>query len=55
VTVQYLHGLETIELDDGIRPVETIKSSVIGLVGTAPDADISKFPLNTPVPISPTP
>jgi phage tail sheath protein FI len=51
VTVQYLHGLETIELDDGIRPVETIKSSVIGLVGTAPDADVSKFPLNTPVPI----
>lgn len=49
MTIQYLHGLETIELDDGIRPVETVKSSVIGLTGTAPNADPEKFPLNTPV------
>jgi phage tail sheath protein FI len=51
LTIQYLHGLETIELDDGIRPIETVKSSVIGLVGTAPNADPDKFPLNTPVAI----
>lgn len=49
MTIQYLHGLETIELDDGIRPIETVKSSVIGLVGTAPSADPEKFPLNMPV------
>jgi phage tail sheath protein FI len=49
VTVQYLHGIETIELDSPSGPVETVKSNVIGLVGTAPDADPAIFPLNTPV------
>jgi len=49
VAVHYLHGLETIELSDGLRPVRTIKTSVIGLVGTAPLADANLFPLNTPV------
>ncbi|BBB99797.1 MULTISPECIES: phage tail sheath subtilisin-like domain-containing protein [Bradyrhizobium] len=51
MTVQYLHGLETIELDSPSGPVETVKSNVIGLVGTAPDADPDIFPLNTPVPV----
>jgi phage tail sheath protein FI len=51
VTVQYLHGIETIELDSPSGPVETVKSNVIGLVGTAPDADPDIFPLNTPVPV----
>ena len=51
MTVQYLHGLETIELDSPSGPVETVKSNVIGLVGTAPDADPNIFPLNTPVPV----
>lgn len=49
MAVSYLHGLETIELSDGGRPVQTPKSNVIGLVGTAPDADENLFPLNTPV------
>ncbi|ARQ95331.1 tail sheath monomer [Bradyrhizobium phage BDU-MI-1] len=49
MTVQYLHGIETIELDSPSGPVETVKSNVIGLVGTAPDADPNIFPLNTPV------
>ncbi|MGC0389288.1 phage tail sheath subtilisin-like domain-containing protein [Bradyrhizobium sp. USDA 241] len=49
MTVQYLHGIETIELDSPSGPVETVKSNVIGLVGTAPDADPDIFPLNTPV------
>jgi uncharacterized protein len=51
VTVQYLHGIETIELDSPSGPVETVKSNVIGLVGTAPNADPDIFPLNTPVPV----
>lgn len=51
MTVQYLHGIETIELDSPSGPVETVKSNVIGLVGTAPDADPDLFPLNTPVPV----
>lgn len=45
----FLHGIETVQIDDGIRPISTVKSSIIGLVGTAPDADALTFPLNTPV------
>ena len=46
---QFLHGIEVIELDDGPRPIRTVKSSVIGLIGTAPEANEEKFPLDTPV------
>jgi phage tail sheath protein FI len=46
---QFLHGVEVIEIDDGPRPIRTVRSSVIGIVGTAPDADATTFPLNTPV------
>ena len=44
----YLHGVEVVQIDDGLRPIQTVKSSIIGLVGTAPDATAA-FPLNTPV------
>lgn len=37
------HGIEVLELDSGVRPVTTVRTSVIGLVGTAP-----RGPLNTP-------
>ena len=40
---QFLHGVEVIELNDGARPIKTVKSSVIGVVGTAPQG-----PVNTP-------
>ncbi|WP_105168525.1 phage tail sheath subtilisin-like domain-containing protein [Pseudoalteromonas sp. T1lg23B] len=46
---QFLHGVEVIEAQSGTRPIKTVKSSVIGLVGTAPFADEEAFPLNTPV------
>ena len=46
---QFLHGVEVIEIDDGARPIRTVRSSVIGLIGTAAQADAAKFPLNTPV------
>ncbi|KZN36702.1 phage tail sheath subtilisin-like domain-containing protein [Pseudoalteromonas luteoviolacea] len=46
---QFLHGVEVIEAQSGTRPIKTVKSSVIGLIGTAPAADADKFPLNTPV------
>lgn len=45
----FLHGIEIIEIDNGIRPIMTVASSMIGLVGTAPDADDAAFPLDTPV------
>lgn len=32
----FLHGVETIELMKGARPVRQVKTAVIGLVGTAP-------------------
>lgn len=46
---QFLHGVEVVEIDNGPRPIRTVKSSIIGLVGTAPDADASLFPVDTPV------
>ncbi|MBN2740058.1 MAG: phage tail sheath subtilisin-like domain-containing protein [Rhodobacteraceae bacterium] len=45
----FLHGIETVQIDDGIRPISTAKSSVIGFVGTAPDADATVYPVDTPV------
>ena len=45
----FLHGVEVIEIDTGPRPIRTVRSGVIGIVGTAPDADAVAFPLNTPV------
>ncbi|WP_375630015.1 MULTISPECIES: phage tail sheath subtilisin-like domain-containing protein [unclassified Bartonella] len=45
----FLHGVEVDEVDDGTRPLRAVQSAVIGIVGTAPDADEQAFPLNTPV------
>ena len=45
----FLHGVEVVEIDTGSRPIRTVRSSVIGLVGTAPNADNTKYPLNTPM------
>lgn len=39
----FLHGVEVLELDDGARTIQTVASSVIGLIGTAP-----KGPVNQP-------
>ncbi len=52
MSTQFLHGVEVIEIDVGPRPIQTVRSSVIGIVGTAPDADADQFPLNTPVVIA---
>lgn len=46
---QFLHGIEVIQIDDGIRSIRTVTSSIIGIVGTAPEADAARFPLDTPV------
>ena len=39
----FLHGVEVVEIQDGARPIRTVRTGVIGLVGTAP-----KGPRNTP-------
>jgi phage tail sheath protein FI len=49
MTTTFLHGVEVLQIDTGARPIQTVRSSVIGLIGTAPDADAQAFPLNTPV------
>ena len=36
MAANYLHGVETVEVERGPRPVRTVKSAVIGLIGTAP-------------------
>jgi len=48
-TDSYHHGVRVIEVDDGTRPIRTVATAVVGLVGTADDADAAFFPLNTPV------
>lgn len=45
----FLHGVEVLDIDAGPRPISTVRTSVIGMVGTAPNADPVAFPLNTPV------
>lgn len=41
--LQFLHGAEVVRVETGVRPISTVKSSVIGLTGTAPFG-----PLNEP-------
>ncbi|RDD34591.1 Phage tail sheath protein [Wolbachia endosymbiont of Cylisticus convexus] len=43
---EFLHGVNVIEVTSGARTVRTAKSSVIGVIGTAPEANV---PLNKPV------
>ena len=40
----FLHGVEVIEIQEGLRAIRTVRSAVIGLVGSAP-----KGPINTPI------
>lgn len=35
----FLHGVEVVEINDGPRPIRTVRSSVIGIVGTAPNSE----------------
>lgn len=45
----YHHGVRVIEVNEGVRPIRTIETAIIGIIATADDADASTFPLNTPV------
>lgn len=44
----YHHGVRVVEATDGIRPIRTIETAVIGIVVTAEDADAGAYPLNRP-------
>ncbi|HGU9805518.1 TPA: phage tail sheath protein [Citrobacter freundii] len=43
------HGVEVIEINDGVRTITTVSTAIIGMVCTASDADDKTFPLNEPV------
>jgi len=45
----YLHGVQVVEKTNATRNIRTISTGIIGIVGTAPDADPVEFPLDTPV------
>jgi phage tail sheath protein FI len=45
----YHHGVRVVEVSDGVRPIRTIATAVIGFVATASDADADAFPLDKPV------
>lgn len=49
MATDFLHGVETVTVTRGPRPIQTVRSAIIGLIGTAPLADADDFPLNTPV------
>lgn len=44
MAANFLHGVETIEIQSGARTIQVVKSAVIGLVGIAPSG-----PLNEPI------
>lgn len=49
MSTDFLHGVEVLEVTNGPRAVRTVKTSIIGIVGTAKSADAEAFPLNRPV------
>lgn len=38
MTDTFLHGAEVLEISSGSRPIETVATSIIGLIGTAPNS-----------------
>lgn len=44
----YHHGVRVIEINEGVRPIRSISTAIIGLVATGPDADAATFPLDKP-------
>ena len=46
----FLHGVETVEITKGARTIQTVKTAVVGIVGTAPidDVEAANRTINTP-------
>jgi phage tail sheath protein FI len=53
MSASFLHGVEVIEVPNGPAPITVVKSSVIGLVGTAPSWAVVS-PASAPPPNAPT-
>ncbi|MES1936684.1 phage tail sheath subtilisin-like domain-containing protein [Salinisphaera hydrothermalis] len=47
----FFHGIQVKVVTDGVRSVQTAAASIIGVIGTAPEADETVWPINTPVAI----
>ncbi|QYM95059.1 phage tail sheath family protein [Dickeya ananatis] len=47
MAANYLHGVETTEVETGARVVKAVKSAVIGLIGTAPAGPVNTVTLCT--------
>lgn len=45
----FLHGVKIMEMEEGSRNIAMMSSSVIGVIGTAPEAKEEDFPINIPV------
>ncbi|MBR5554879.1 phage tail sheath subtilisin-like domain-containing protein [bacterium] len=50
MAASFLHGVETIEITKGARTISTVKTAVVGIVGTAPLEDVADEykTINTP-------
>lgn len=46
MSANYLHGIETIEVERGPRAIRVVKSAVIALVGTAPIGPVNELTLS---------
>lgn len=38
----FLHGVETVEIEKGPRPIVTVKTAIVGLIGTAPAGEVNQ-------------
>lgn len=45
----YHHGIRVTEINTGVRAIQVVSTAIIGLLATAPAADVADFPLNRPV------
>ena len=46
MAANYLHGIETLEVERGPRAIRVVKSAVIALVGTAPMGPVNTLTLS---------
>lgn len=46
MAANYLHGIETLEVERGPRAIRVVKSAVIALIGTAPTGPVKKLTLS---------
>lgn len=49
MATDFHHGVRVLEVNEGVRPIRTIATAVVGMVCSASDADPVTFPLNKPV------